>query len=278
MPHWKEARVLHRIDLNPGYFLLDIEDPEMASEFLAGQFVMLHREEGDFPFLPRPFSACDLLYADGHEDPFGIRLLVQVMGTGTRSLSRMEAGARLAMWGPLGTHFRLEGEFGRAILVAGGIGVAPFPLLVRQLRERNPSLDRITLLYGARSARDLVLVDDLGASGAHVRLATDDGTRGFHGTVVDLLRDELESAGGETVQLYGCGPEPMLDALARFAVDRGLPCQLSLERMMGCGVGACLGCVVATKADWPDGYLYTKTCTEGPVLDADRLWLGAGKR
>jgi dihydroorotate dehydrogenase electron transfer subunit len=197
------------------------------------------------------------------------------MGSGTQSLSRLEAGDTVAMWGPLGTHFRLEGPFDQAILVAGGIGLAPFPLLARQLRQKNRSVGRITLLYGARSEDDLLLLDSFEEAGVEVRIATDDGSRGLHGTVIDLLERETRGIDRDRVRIYGCGPEPMLDVLARLAVDRKLPCEVSLERMMGCGVGACLGCVVATKADWPDGYLYTKTCTEGPVLDADTLWLEA---
>jgi len=272
MPHWNEARVVRRTDLSPDTFLLDLEDRAMASETLAGQFVMLHRDEGDFPFLPRPFSVGDV------PDDRSIRLLIQAIGPGTRSLGRLEPGDALAMWGPLGNHFGCTGEFDHAILVAGGIGLAPFPLLVRDLRRFHPSLGRITLLYGARSESHLVLLDALDGLGIEIHLATDDGSRGFHGNTVDLLRREMARRDRGRVRIYGCGPEPMLDALARYTVSEGLPCQLSLERMMGCGVGACLGCVVATKAEPPGDYDYTKTCTDGPVLDAERLWLGAETR
>lgn len=285
--HWTRATILRRIDLGHGYFLLDIDEPEMARGFVAGQFVMLHREEGDFPLLPRPFSACDLLYGDrdapvlspddvadgASRDPFGMRLMIHVMGKGTASLSRMDHGDSIEIWGPLGNHFRMDDAIEHAIFIAGGIGLAPFPILSRHLRARHPGLQSATLLYGARSARDLIYRDELEQLGIDVRYATDDGSEGLHGTSLDLLRDELRKPGRDTAMLYGCGPEPMLDALARFAVAGGYRCEVSMERMMGCGVGACLACVVPVKADYADGYLYEKTCIEGPVVDVNRMFL-----
>jgi len=285
--HWTEATVLRNTELAPGYFLLDIEAPAMAREFTAGQFVMFHREEGDFPFLPRPFSACDLVAPSGsprpagargnaaRDDLTGVRFLVQVMGPGTASLGRLAPGDRVETWGPLGRAFTLEGAFDHAILVAGGIGLAPFPILVGDLRRQSRPPAQITLLYGARSASDLVYLDELRALDVDLRFATDDGSEGLHGTVLDLLRAYLAESRRDRVRLYGCGPEPMLEALAELAVAEGLPCELSMERMMACGVGACLACVVPVKADYPGGYLYEKTCIEGPVVDAHRLWLGA---
>ena len=276
--HWTEARILRRIDLDAGYFLLDIEEPDMARDFVAGQFVMLHRAEGDFPMLPRPFSACDLIWEDGSThgegDPIGLRVMIQVMGQGTQSLGRMEPEETLAIWGPLGKSFTLTGDFDHAIMVAGGVGLAPFPILTRHLRRANPGLERLTLLYGARSATDLVYLDELEALGIELRFATDDGTRGRHGNVLHLLREELASGDAGKPMIYGCGPEPMLDALAEYAVENDLSCEISMERMMARGVGACLARVVPVKADYEGGYLFEKTCIEGPVMDVKRLHLG----
>lgn len=281
--HWTEAQILRRIDIAPGYFLLDILEPRMAAGFVAGQFVMLHRDEGDFPMLPRPFSACDLLYGDsaapdldGDGEPIGLRVMIHVMGQGTASLSHMDSGDTIQIWGPLGKHFRLEGDFDRAIMIAGGIGLAPFPILTRHLRRRHAGLEHVTLLYGARSKADLVYLDELAELGIDLQLATDDGSHGFHGNVLQMLAGEMALPGRDRAMLYGCGPEPMLDALADHAVHHGYRCEVSMERMMACGVGACLACVVPVKADdYDGGYLYEKTCIEGPVVDVERLHLTA---
>jgi len=271
--HWTEASVRARTDLKAGYFTLDLDEPRMAAEMLAGQFVMVHRENDDFPFLPRPFSACDVVYEGG--EPVGIRLLVQVMGRGTAFLSRMEPGDTIAVWGPLGRPFGFEGDFERAVMVAGGVGLAPFPILARQMRERNPGVRSIELLYGARSEGDLVYLDELGALDVELAFATEDGSRGHRGTALSLLQERLAGTPPEAARIFGCGPEPMLEALAAWAVEEGRPCEVSMERMMGCGVGACLACVVPVKADFADGYLYEKTCVEGPVVDVHRLHLPA---
>jgi dihydroorotate dehydrogenase electron transfer subunit len=265
------APVLYRTDLPARHFVLAFEAPQMAREFLPGQFVMARTADRAFPFLSRPFSALDL-ELDAAGRPRGIRLLVEAVGDGTRAFSRCERGEMLEVIGPLGREFPVEAAVRDAVFVAGGIGIAPFLLLARAFREKNGNRTRLRLLYGARTAENLVLLDEFERFGVEISLATDDGTRGTRGTVMALVERAFPQAAPSTgTKLYACGPNVMLAALARFAAARGLKCLASLESTMACGFGTCLACVFPVQDQGEADFHYERVCTEGPVFDTSRL-------
>jgi NAD(P)H-flavin reductase len=221
----------------------------------AGQFYMLSAwaaSDGGRPVLPRAFSVLRtrLLPGAGVE----LQFLIEDVGPGTHELCSLARGGEITIVGPLGKGFRPPGEGRRALLVGGGVGIAPLAIWQDDLDGD------VGALLGFRSgghARGAALL-------SRVTVATDDGSVGHHGLVTDLLEGELE-AWGESLAVYACGPEPMLDAVRRRCAAYGATAQLALESGMACGYGACFGCVVATR----EGYL--RLCLDGPVLDAALL-------
>jgi len=228
-----------------------------------GQFV--HVDTGPERTLRRPFSVAGVTPAGELE------LLIELRGEGTRALADLAVGSQLTMMGPLGRGFTLAAPHGtedapragedalHAAVVAGGIGVAGVRFLAQRLFEEGADA---TLFVGARTA-DALLHSTL-PEPTEVRVATDDGTAGVRGTVCDLFAAESVNLPPNT-RVYGCGPRAMLDSLAAVADERGMTCELSLEEMMACGVGACRGCVVSTI----DGY--RTVCKDGPVFNASLL-------
>lgn len=269
MPVDLAARILAHDSIAPNHFLMTLEAPRIARAARPGQFVMLQVHEGRDPLLRRPMSVCRIPGAARRR----VEILYKVVGEGTRRLSRQRVGQHLATLGPLGNGFRLPAKPGgrtaaQALLVAGGVGIAIFPFLVDVLRRRGV---RPVLLYGARSARDLVALEMFRSRGVVVRLATEDGSRGTKGYVTALL-DPLLRGALPRPEIYACGPTPMLRAVGALAQETGAPCQLALESQMPCGIGVCLGCVVACPGD-AAGPLYRRVCTEGPVFSADEVRL-----
>ncbi|RMG42938.1 MAG: dihydroorotate dehydrogenase electron transfer subunit [Acidobacteria bacterium] len=248
--------------------LMRLRWPELARSARAGQFVMIGLPDLGAMLLRRPFSVARVGSEAG--GPATFEILYKVFGRATAAFSRLRPGARLAVLGPLGRGFWTPdgaGAGSRALLVAGGIGVAPFPLLLQQLGPRAASA---TLLYGGRSRADLPLLDWF-SSRCRVVPVTEDGSCGRRGLVTDALADELER-GGEAV-VYACGPAPMLKAAAELCLERNVPCQLALEEMMACGFGVCLGCVVERRRPATPFERYARVCTEGPVFDAREVAL-----
>lgn len=232
---------------------VEVECPEVAAGSLPGRFVMLGfgLENTGPPFLPRPFSV------GWRGDDGRLGFLVRVFGSGTRRLAALRPGDSLLVLGPLGTAFRTDPGT-PTICVAGGVGLAPFLFLAAEERARGRD---VRLVYGERTAArvfDRRLLQRLTAGPAEVW--TEDGSAGRRGTVLEALSP------GSAGMWMGCGPAPMLRALAALARQRGRPLQVSVEEHMGCGVGTCQGCVVPGA----DGR-WIKACVEGPVFDAARL-------
>ena len=255
--------------------------PERLVRYEPGQFFHIRCGPGTDPLLRRPFS----VYAVETDAEGWVRhmdFLILVVGHGTRTLADRAAGGTLDLLGPLGKGFRPPPEPARHVMVAGGVGIAPFYDLAEHLQKRassRPSPARLTLLFGSRTKDELYALDELQRLGLDIRLATDDGSAGRRGFVTELLPEALDAplTGNQkpetgNLQIYACGPEPMLEAVTRIAKERGVPAQLSLDRRMGCGLGACGACVckvASPKA--PDGWDYIRICREGPVVDAARL-------
>jgi dihydroorotate dehydrogenase electron transfer subunit len=221
------------------------------------------------PLLPRPMSISEVL-PDEAGAPGRIRILLKVVGRGTGLLAALATGDIIQVLGPLGRPFQIPPPAPsrrRALLIAGGIGVATFPFLARELRKAGWNA---TLLFGARGEADLVRREWFEEEGLEVRTATEDGSHGRRGLVTDLLQ-EVAGPASDAGMAYACGPPPMLRAVSALVNAAGLPCQLSMESVMGCGFGVCLGCVVKVRKG--DGFDYARVCVEGPTLMASEvLW------
>ncbi len=239
----------------------------------AGRFFMLRRPDRLSPPIPRPFS---LYRQEGSE----LEFLIKVIGPGTRALAATPPGQPLTVIGPLGRGWPTLDDASPWVAVAGGIGSAPFYEGIRQslagMDGAAPVSPRSwTLIYGGREEGMLYDLECFEELGVRVLPATDDGSRGFHGNAIDCLRAEW-GAGRLPLRprLLGCGPEPMMIALAALARDQDLECHLSLETYMGCGVGICNGCAVPTTPEGPLGaWPVAKCCTDGPVFPADAIRL-----
>jgi dihydroorotate dehydrogenase electron transfer subunit len=257
-------------------FRLRLDCPEIARRITPGQFLMVRPPRGDDPLLGRPLALYDTV-VDERGVAYAIDVVYLVVGKMTRLLSQLRPGAALSVWGPLGNGF-LPLTTEHLIMVAGGIGQTPFMALAREylgLRQFGqpprsiPAAGRVTLCYGARSAKYLAGVDEFRELGVEVRLATDDGSAGHHGLVTDLLERELSTA-VNGCRIVCCGPEPMMEAVGRIAKSVGTPCEVSLETPMACGIGICFSCVAKvrdSRGDWD----YKRTCVEGPVFPAESI-------
>ncbi len=251
--------------------------PEMAQRIVPGQFLMMRIDGCEDPLIGRPLALYDT--APGNSgDPEAIDVVYLVKGKFTRRLARHRAGERVVVWGPLGNGFPPGPPAEHWIFVAGGIGQTPFLALAQEklgqrqygAPRRSASVCRkVTLCYGARSADLLAGVEDFERVGIDVRLSTDDGTRGHHGLVSDLL-EELLADDEPSLCVACCGPEPMMEAVAGICAAAGVECQVSLETPMACGVGICFSCVARVR-DSSGGWDYQRTCVEGPVFDAARI-------
>jgi dihydroorotate dehydrogenase electron transfer subunit len=244
------------IDRLGAYRVLRVADAG-APEPQPGQFAMIAAAErwgggeDERPYLPRAFSIARRLEGESH-------FLLEDVGPGTRRLSELREGDGLFLLGPLGRGFTAPEQGRRAILVGGGVGIAPLAILQDAL-QAGPSAE-VTVLLGFR--------DGERAAGAALlrdaRVATDDGSAGHHGLLTDLLAVELQRDTHAVV--YACGPAPMLEAVRAMCASAGVPAQLALEAGMACGFGACYGCAVPKRGG---GYL--RVCVDGPVIDASQL-------
>lgn len=265
------CRLVRREELDGSYGLLTFEHPDVARA-RAGQFAMIQPVLQTDLILRRPFSIMD---TDPSTDQFTIFL--KAVGTGSKGVFDLKVGDEARVLGPLGHGFTppAEGSGERVLLVGGGYGVAPFALFAKDLLSSGAGFH---LYYGGRSARELPMVAELEMRGIPLTLSTDDGTRGQKGRVTEPLRATL-SAGPGRSRLYACGPEPMMRAVARIAAEYDLPCEVSLDPWMGCGVGTCLGCVVKIQEPGETAPRNRPACTEGPVFDSRHVvWAHEGTR
>jgi dihydroorotate dehydrogenase electron transfer subunit len=257
---WVQAvvPVVENVRLARDTYRLRFRFPALAARIQAGQFVMVRVPGRTDPLLGRAFALYDLTAED-------VDIVFLVVGKMTRLLAGLAPGAAVEVWGPLGNGFPDYAGTRHLILVAGGIGQTPFLTLLRREVGRGV-IRRASLYYGARSADLFAGLDDFRATGATLHLATDDGSAGFHGFITQLLEQHWPALGEEKCRLVGCGPEPMLHALADLAARWEVACDVSLETPMACGVGVCFSCV--TRVRTADGWDYRRVCVEGPVFDA----------
>ena len=271
MPVDIDAAVIGNTRLSEDYSVLALAAPEIATAARPGQFVMLKTSRGMDPLLRRPFSIFEVLrHSDG--SPRGITILNKRIGTGTGLLYEIEAGARVQCLGPLGVPFEPAEAPAHAWMIAGGVGLAPFVTLAEALIARGTPL---TLFYGARRAVDLHCADIFERLEVPIVFSTEDGSRGSRGFITVPLEARLSaltSSGksSDDVRLYVCGPTPMMRAVADVAARHSRRCDVSLEQVMGCGMGGCYSCVVPARAATGAPH-HTRSCIDGPVFDASRI-------
>jgi dihydroorotate dehydrogenase electron transfer subunit len=235
-------------EINRQIYILKVFSPELSSIIKPGQFLNIRVTERAYPLLRRPFSVCDV---EGDH----LFLMFNIMGEGTSILAQKPIGSDLDILGPLGNGFNLEGGYETAVIVAGGLGAAPFPYVTRLLSGKKDILSFI----GGRTNDDVITYNMV-----NVREATDDGSLGFKGNVVQLLEKNIELLQTKKIKIFACGPTLMLRALKDFCLKYGFECEASTECAMACGFGICQGCPIESTHQ-KDKYLLV--CTDGPVFN-----------
>jgi dihydroorotate dehydrogenase electron transfer subunit len=262
------GHIISNNSIAPGHFTLAIELPEYFSQPLPGQFVMLRNIQNGENLLSRPFSVYGFQKV-GRQTI--MELLCRVAGRGTLLLSHLDAGAAIEVLGPLGQGFATAAGVKKIILVAGGVGAAPLSFLFRGLSIKS-SPPQVSVFLGAKTAEIAVAMQSRFVGSTVTKVATDDGSYGYHGVVTDILGEELQKCDYQNTQMFACGPTAMTRSLVRIIDDKPIRCQVSLEERMACGIGACLGCAVATK-DASGELFYKRVCKDGPVFDIrELLW------
>ncbi len=258
----ERSLVTRRRVIAPGLVTLRFHNPRIARETSAGQFVNVLPKIGfSDPMLRRPFS---VYWTEGDE----AEIIVQAHGRGTGILAETREGEELDVLGPLGKPWMYNSaDYETAILLIGGVGVASMPMLTRTLELEELSFQTF---YGARTA-SLIARDRL----SNLHIATDDGSEGFHGSNVMLLRSYLEKGSLESPKIFACGPTAMMLAAQLLAAEFGIPCEVSLETEMACGIGICQGCPVRNEESVFEqtGRRFRLVCTEGPSFKAEEIVL-----
>jgi len=235
---------------------MKVNAPELARA-RPGQFLTVRCGSGVMPLLRRPLGVFSTDEGRGE-----IEMLFKTVGEGTRWLAERRPGDRVDLLGPIGAPFEPPTPPGRAVLVAGGVGVATMYPLAKALLEAGWS---VGVLLGAATSAELLCRDELTQMGATVEAATEDGSAGTRGLVTDLLPSRLPGAD----IVFACGPWGMMATVAEMTSKAGVPCQVSLEQRMACGTGACMGCVVPIRGE--TGVDYKRVCREGPVFPAETV-------
>ena len=274
-----DATVIANARLSRDYSVLSLAAPEVGARTQPGQFVMVKPAGAGDPLLRRPFSVFEVL-RDSRGTITGVSILNKRAGRSTNKLYDLDIGDVVSCLGPLGQPFKPVSPPTQAWMVAGGVGLAPFATLAETLAAaKTPT----TLFYGARTGEELFYLEFFERLGLTLALATEDGGRGVKGRITLPLEQALKTvaAGGLSTEapgakvglmVYACGPEPMLEAVAKLAARYHQPSQVSVERVMGCGLGGCYSCVVPVKHGHEEANL-VRSCISGPVFDgAELVW------
>ena len=258
----RQGEIIRSRRLKGDYHQVDFYAPDICSSARPGQFVHVRVAQLEAHILRRPFSINDVDPASG-----AVTVTYKVVGAGTAALAGLAPGVVCDVMGPQGNSYTLPEAGETPVMIAGGYGAAAMFLIAK--RAANPGI----LLLGARSAADLILVEEYRKLGCDVRVATNDGSEGRRGLVTALLEDVLKTPETARRRFYACGPTPMLLAAGKMllAAGRG-DAELSLDQRMCCGVGACFACVVKVR----DGaaWRYSRSCAEGPVYPASEVYYG----
>ncbi|MCL1864077.1 MAG: dihydroorotate dehydrogenase electron transfer subunit [Defluviitaleaceae bacterium] len=246
---WLKVSIRDNHCISPDIFSVKVAAPDVAKSAKSGQFIMVYLDKGEL-LLPRPISIHDI---NDNE----IEIIYQVVGKGTLVLSQMQSGQEIKILAPLGNGFTIPANAKKAAIVGGGIGTPPLYHLAKTLASLSIATD---VYLGFRSAP--ILAEKFRAlKNGEVHIATEDGSHGHRGFVTDIFEPQNYE------QIFACGPEPMLHAVSALAARAAIPCQVSMEQRMACGIGTCVGCVIRV------GEQYARVCCEGPVFDAKEVFL-----
>ncbi|BCR05165.1 dihydroorotate dehydrogenase B (NAD(+)), electron transfer subunit [Desulfuromonas versatilis] len=271
-----KTMVLSNQEISPGYYRMRILAPGFGASARPGQFVMFRVQTSLPPLLRRPFGIFRTGFlppdCEGQPPKEYLELLYKVVGRGTNIMAGLHHGDRVEVLGPLGRGFDPGNPAEEKILVGGGIGLVPLYMLASHLTKTSS----VRLLMGGRTREDILAVTEFERLGVETYVSTDDGSLGEEGLVTEVLKRKLEKFPGASV--YACGPMPMIEAVQRICAERKVPLQVSLEALMACGLGACLGCVVKGAGHSEEIPRYLCTCKEGPVFRAEQLdWARMGE-
>jgi len=266
MKFFTDAKILTHKNLENDTYALELQAPEIAAQAKPGQFVMMYLDKGEL-LLPRPISICNV-----NETKTAITLVYITVGAGTKTMSQWPVEHTVKLLGPIGNGFSFSTipDKGTVALVGGGLGVPPLLFLLKELVHKGIQAD-VYMGFRQKSALVRYFENNIpigqalesGDEGPYsIYVATDDGSQGQKGTVMDILQPKQYDT------IFSCGPIPMLKALSQYASTKGIPCQVSVEERMACGLGACKGCVVKTLVG------YQLCCEDGPVFDSQEVNFG----
>jgi dihydroorotate dehydrogenase electron transfer subunit len=248
----EKLKVLRNKVINKDYYILEVQSPASTSDILPGQFVEILVKDTRNVFLRRPISIYNV-----HPNRNSFELLIQIVGEGTQLLSQLKEGEYVDIMYPLGKSFTTSDAGKKALLVGGGVGVAPLLYLSRKLTKEGVNTH---ILLGGRGTDNIIETKNFDKYGK-VYISTDDGSIGEHG----LVTKHSVMQNMDFDMIYSCGPDPMMKAVAKLAKEQGINCEVSLENMMACGIGACLCCVTETTSG------HQCVCTDGPVFNTKVL-------
>lgn len=257
MPVNVKAKLIEKEQLKEDIFKFVISSKGIADTAEPGQFLEIRVSDNIDPFLRRPISIYDI-----NKENSSLTFIFQVKGKGTTILSNKNVGDEIDVLGPLGFgSFKLN-DYKNIAIIGGGIGVFPLHELAKNAKQTA----NVNTYLGFRNKDFVVCEDEFKQVSNKLIITTDDGSYGENGFAINYLSSDLETSTPDCI--YACGPLPMLKAVQKLAIEKNIPCQISLEERMGCGVGACLGCAVKTAVSPADAPQYMHVCKAGPVFDA----------
>ena len=253
-----KSRIVNQTAISGDIYKMTLEAEPVTRQCVPGQFMHMLIDESLKPFLRRPFSIHRL-----DEDGERLDLLYRVIGTGTRMMSTLGPGDCVDLMGPLGNGFNISGKFNHAVIAAGGMGSAPVFFLIDRLLKLGK---RITFFWGVRASNEFFDLEWLKNNGVELQTSSEDGRIGHHGLVTELLGPYFESRSTENMAGFVCGPKPMLKTVQTRAEDFGIEWQVSMEEIMACGEGICMGCATPLIKGG-----YGIVCKDGPVFDLQEI-------
>ena len=258
MPVNIKAKLLKKEELKPGIFKFSVLADEIVNTARPGNFIEIRVNDDIEPFLRRPISIYNMDKENGI-----LEFIFQVKGKGTTILSKRDEGELIDIVGPLGYGTFKYSNYENLAIIGGGIGVFPLYELAKNAKNENKN---VNIYLGFRNKELVVLENEFKQVSNQLTITTDDGSYGQNGFAIDFLKRDIED--GKIDSIYACGPLPMLRAVRELAVEKNIPCQISLEERMACGLGVCLGCAVKTAKSPKEAPEYWHVCKAGPVFQA----------
>ena len=256
MPVQEKAKLIKKQEIIKDIFKFEVQTTSIAKSAKPGNFIEIRVTDQVEPFLRRPISIYNI-----NKEEETIEFIFQVKGKGTKLLSKKQEGEMIDILGPLGKGvFKLE-QYSKIAIIGGGIGIFPLYELAKQAKHSGKN---VSTYLGFRNKEMVMLENEFKEVSDNLIITTDDGSYSEKGFAIDYLEKDLKNIDS----IFACGPLPMLRAVRKLAIDNNIPCQISLEEKMGCGIGVCVGCAVKTANSTNESPEYLGVCKVGPVFDA----------